>query len=199
MYVTWASYCSSIILLTPVFVFLNPMKQKKGFTSTELSFPTNVYENILCICFRLIMEMITMVLGLLAELTSFAMQYVHLFFIHSPLQVEWLYQHRYPYPQVHGMLTQMDPALIAFCDNIAAQGGPLNVPDALRGTVFPSAPAMQLGTVTRASARLRNVQPEVDFNRSYEALKRPKKNTDAAHHAGIVNSLIVCFVFSPRS
>ncbi|XP_011656547.1 ATPase family AAA domain-containing protein At1g05910 isoform X1 [Cucumis sativus] len=84
---------------------------------------------------------------------------------------------------VHGMLTQMDPALIAFCDNIAAQGGPLNVPDALRGTVFPSAPAMQLGTVTRASARLRNVQPEVDFNRSYEALKRPKKNTDAAHHA----------------
>uniref|UniRef100_A0A9I9D1Y9 Bromo domain-containing protein n=1 Tax=Cucumis melo TaxID=3656 RepID=A0A9I9D1Y9_CUCME len=84
---------------------------------------------------------------------------------------------------VHGMLTQMDPALIAFCDNIAAQGGPLNVPDALGGSVFPSAPAMQLGTVTRASARLRNVQPEVDFNRSYEALKRPKKNTDAAHHA----------------
>lgn len=91
------------------------------------------------------------------------------------------------------MLTQMDPALVAFCDNIAAQGGPLNVPDELGGTVFPSAPAVQMGTVTRASARLRNVQPEVDFNRSYEALKRPKKNMDAAHHAGTVSSLFVCF------
>lgn len=85
------------------------------------------------------------------------------------------------------MLTQMDPALIAFCDKIAAQGGPLNMPDELGGTMFSSNPAVQLGTVTRASARLRNVQPEVNFNRSYEALKRPKKNLDTAHQAGIVN------------
>ncbi|XP_023514118.1 ATPase family AAA domain-containing protein At1g05910 isoform X3 [Cucurbita pepo subsp. pepo] len=84
---------------------------------------------------------------------------------------------------VHGMLTQMDPALIAFCDKIAAQGGPLNMPEELGGTMFPSTPVVQLGTATRASARLRNVHPDLDFNRSYEALKRPKKNVDAAHHA----------------
>lgn len=84
------------------------------------------------------------------------------------------------------MLTQMDPALIAFCDKIAAQGGPLNMPEELGGTMFPSTPVVQLGTATRASARLRNVHPDLDFNRSYEALKRPKKNVDAAHHAGTV-------------
>ncbi|KAG6592992.1 ATPase family AAA domain-containing protein, partial [Cucurbita argyrosperma subsp. sororia] len=86
---------------------------------------------------------------------------------------------------VHGMLTQMDPALIAFCDKIAAQGGPLNMPEELGGTMFPSTPVVQLGTATRASARLRNVHPDLDFNRSYEALKRPKKNVDAAHHAAL--------------
>lgn len=83
MSVTWAFFCSSIILMAPVFVYLNPMKERKGFISTELFFPIFVYENILCICFRLIMEMITMVLGLLAELTSFAMLYVHLFVFHE--------------------------------------------------------------------------------------------------------------------
>lgn len=84
---------------------------------------------------------------------------------------------------VHGMLSQMDPALIAYCDKIAVQGGPSQIPDELGGSIFPPAPVVQLGTVTRASARLRNVQPEVNLDQSYEALKRPKKSVDAAHPA----------------
>ncbi|XP_059444703.1 ATPase family AAA domain-containing protein At1g05910 isoform X1 [Corylus avellana] len=83
---------------------------------------------------------------------------------------------------VQGMLSQMDPALVAYCDKIAAQGGPVHTLDDLGGSTFPSTPVVQLGTTTtRASARLRNVQPEVNLDQSYEALKRPKKNADAAH------------------
>ncbi|XP_050256682.1 ATPase family AAA domain-containing protein At1g05910 [Quercus robur] len=87
---------------------------------------------------------------------------------------------------VHGMLSQMDPALVAYCDKIAAQGGPMHLPDDLAGSTFPSNPVVQLGTVTRVSARLRNVQPEVNLDQSYEALKRQKKNADAAHAASTV-------------
>ena len=83
------------------------------------------------------------------------------------------------------MLSQMDPALVAFCEKIAAEGGPVHVPDELASSSFPATPVVQLATVTRASARLRNVQPEVNLGQSYEALKRPKKNIDAAH-AGII-------------
>jgi hypothetical protein len=61
------------------------------------------------------------------------------------------------------MLSQMDPALVAYCDKIAAQGDPLNLPDDMGGSTFPSNPVVQLGIVTRASARLRNVQPEVNL------------------------------------
>ncbi|XP_059459013.1 ATPase family AAA domain-containing protein At1g05910-like isoform X1 [Corylus avellana] len=84
------------------------------------------------------------------------------------------------------MLSQMDPALVAYCDKIAAQGGPVHTLDDLGGSTFPSTPVVQLGTTTtRASARLRNVQPEVNLDQSYEALKRPKKNADAAHAGSI--------------
>lgn len=78
------------------------------------------------------------------------------------------------------MVSQMDPALIVFCEKIAAQGGPAHMPDELGGSMFIPTPVVQLTTVTRASARLRNVQPEVNLDQSYEALKRPKKNVDAA-------------------
>ncbi|KAK6930581.1 AAA ATPase, AAA+ lid domain [Dillenia turbinata] len=81
---------------------------------------------------------------------------------------------------VQGMLSQMDPALVTFCEKIPAQGGPVHVPEDLTGTT-PATPIVQLATVTRASARLRNVQPEVNLDQSYEALKRPKKNADTAH------------------
>ncbi|KAL5781114.1 hypothetical protein ACOSP7_006143 [Xanthoceras sorbifolium] len=84
---------------------------------------------------------------------------------------------------VHGMLTQMDPALVTYCDKIAAQGGPTHMPDDAGESLFPSIPVVQLGTVTRSSARLRNVQPVVNLDQSYEALKRPKKNADAAFAA----------------
>lgn len=82
---------------------------------------------------------------------------------------------------VHGMLSQMDPALVAFCDKIAADGGPMPVPAELACSSFPTTPVVHLATNTRASARLRNAQPEVNLDQSYEALKRSKKNVDVAH------------------
>lgn len=82
--------------------------------------------------------------------------------------------------QVHGMLSQMDPALVAFCEKIAAEGGPVSVPDELGEYALPQTPVLQLTTMTRASARLRNVQPEVNLDKSYEAPKRHKKQVDSA-------------------
>lgn len=82
--------------------------------------------------------------------------------------------------QVHGMLSQMDPALLTYCDKIAAQGGPSQIPDDLSGSILSLSPVVQMGTATRASARLRNVQPEVNnLDRDYEGLKKPKKTPDA--------------------
>ncbi|KAK7262577.1 hypothetical protein RJT34_30151 [Clitoria ternatea] len=82
---------------------------------------------------------------------------------------------------VHGMLSQMDPALVAYCDKIASQGGPLQLPDELGDSTFSATPVMQLGTATRMSARLRHVQPEVNLDQSYEVLKRTKKIADVVH------------------
>ncbi|KAK3444066.1 hypothetical protein EUGRSUZ_A00273 [Eucalyptus grandis] len=79
------------------------------------------------------------------------------------------------------MLSQMDPALVTYCEKIAAQGGPINLPDDLAGSTFPSTPVVHLGTGTRASARLRNVQPDLNLDQTYVALKRPKKNVDGQH------------------
>ncbi|XP_077212012.1 ATPase family AAA domain-containing protein At1g05910-like isoform X2 [Tasmannia lanceolata] len=79
---------------------------------------------------------------------------------------------------VQGMLSQMDPALVMLGDKIAAQGGPVRVPDEMGGLISPPIPVVQLATVTRTSARLRNVQPEVNLCQSYEALRRPKKTLD---------------------
>jgi hypothetical protein len=73
----------------------------------------------------------------------------------------------------------MDPALLTYCDKIAAEGGPSLIPDDLSGSILGLAPVVQMGTVTRTSARLRNVQPEVNLDRDYEGLKKPKKTTDA--------------------
>lgn len=84
---------------------------------------------------------------------------------------------------VHGMLSQMDPALVTFCDKIAAQGGPVHLPEDTEGSVLASTPVVQLATITRASARLRHVQPEVNLSQSYGALKR-KKIADTDHSGG---------------
>uniref|UniRef100_A0A7N0TUE8 Bromo domain-containing protein n=1 Tax=Kalanchoe fedtschenkoi TaxID=63787 RepID=A0A7N0TUE8_KALFE len=80
---------------------------------------------------------------------------------------------------VQGMLSQMDPALVQFCDKIAAQGGPLSIPDELQGSIFTNTPVVQLGTTTRTSARLRNVHPDVNLDQTCEAMKRPNKNIDS--------------------
>ncbi|MED6130230.1 hypothetical protein PIB30_115986, partial [Stylosanthes scabra] len=69
----------------------------------------------------------------------------------------------------------MDPALVAYCDKIASQGGPAQLPDELGVSTFPATPVVQLSAATRTSARLRHVQPEVNVDQSYEALKRTKK------------------------
>ncbi|BFG15735.1 hypothetical protein CerSpe_020090 [Prunus speciosa] len=79
---------------------------------------------------------------------------------------------------VHGMLSQMDPALVAYCDKIAAEGGPEHIPDGLGVSTFPVTPVVQLGTVTRASARLRNVQLEVPVDQNYEVCRRAKRNVE---------------------
>lgn len=84
---------------------------------------------------------------------------------------------------VHGMISQMDPSLVAYCEKIASQGGPTHVPDIFGDSLLPMTPVVQLGTATRASARLRNVQPEVNLDQSYEVLKRPKKTGDIANAA----------------
>ncbi|RYR63222.1 hypothetical protein Ahy_A04g021024 [Arachis hypogaea] len=57
---------------------------------------------------------------------------------------------------VHGMISQMDPTLVAYGDKIVAQGGPVHLSNELRWSTFPATPVVQLGTATRLSARLRN-------------------------------------------
>ncbi|WVZ65547.1 hypothetical protein U9M48_014893 [Paspalum notatum var. saurae] len=79
---------------------------------------------------------------------------------------------------VQGMLSQMDPSLVSFCDKIASQGGPLQVVDDENSSILQAAPVTQLVSGTRISARLRNVQPEVNLSQSYEAIKRQKKNAE---------------------
>ncbi|RCV12477.1 hypothetical protein SEVIR_2G283100v4 [Setaria viridis] len=79
---------------------------------------------------------------------------------------------------VQGMLSQMDPSLVSFCDKIASQGGPLQVVDDEDSSILQAAPVAQLVSGTRISARLRNVQPEVNLSQSYEVLKRQKKSSE---------------------
>ncbi|KAK4391207.1 ATPase family AAA domain-containing protein [Sesamum angolense] len=81
---------------------------------------------------------------------------------------------------VHGMLSQMDPSLVAFCDKIADEGGPVSLAVDIGGSAVLQTPVIQMMSITRASARLRNVQPEVNLDQSYEAIKRQKKHADAS-------------------
>lgn len=81
------------------------------------------------------------------------------------------------------MLSQIDPSLVVFCDKIADEGGPVFLPGDINGSTLPQTPVVQM--MTRASARLRNVQPEVNVDQSYEAIKRPKKHADASQTGNI--------------
>lgn len=76
------------------------------------------------------------------------------------------------------MLSQMNPSLVSFCDRIAAQEGPLQAMDDEDSSILQAAPVVQLVSVIRKNARLRNVEPEVDLSRSYEVLKQHKKSTE---------------------
>ncbi|KAK9672262.1 hypothetical protein RND81_12G087600 [Saponaria officinalis] len=80
---------------------------------------------------------------------------------------------------VYGMLSQMDPALVAFCDKIVAQGGPSRMPDGYGSSALQQTPVVQTLASTRTSARLRNVQPEMNSDLTFEALKRQKKNAES--------------------
>ena len=97
--------------------------------------------------------------------------------------------------QVHGMLAQMDPALLTYCDKIAAEGGPSQIPDDLSESILGLAPVVQMGTVTRASARLRNMQPEVNIDRDHEGFKKPKKTADAACTGNNATANAIWFLF----
>ena len=65
------------------------------------------------------------------------------------------------------MLSQVDPALADFCEKIGAEGGPVSLPDDLGYSLIYQAHVFQMATITRASARLHNVQPEVNLDQRY--------------------------------
>lgn len=83
------------------------------------------------------------------------------------------------------MLSQIDPSLVAFCDKIAEEGGPVSLPDDIGGTILPQTPVVQTVSMTRASARLRHVQPEVSLEKSHEAIKRPNKHNGSNNSGNI--------------
>ncbi|KAL6547965.1 hypothetical protein OROHE_009670 [Orobanche hederae] len=58
---------------------------------------------------------------------------------------------------VHGMLSQMDTSLAAFCDKIPNEGGLVPLSDDIGGTALPQNPVVQMMSVTRASACLRKL------------------------------------------
>lgn len=127
---------------------------------------------------ELSVELVSSVMRYFAFLLCFTVQILMLAFVWKVLFI--LLFSFITFFQVHGMLTQMDPALITYCDKIASQGGPVHLPDELGDSTFPATPVVQLGTATRMSARLRHVQPEVNMDQGYEVLKRTKKINDVA-------------------
>lgn len=69
--------------------------------------------------------------------------------------------------QVLGMLSQMDPGLVASCDEIAAQAGPTRLLE---------------NSATRASAGLPSAQPEMNVSHSGQVLKHSKRNVASDQH-----------------
>ncbi|KAL3678186.1 hypothetical protein R1sor_021142 [Riccia sorocarpa] len=80
---------------------------------------------------------------------------------------------------VHGMLAQLDPGLVAFCDAIEKRGGPLRPPVNVIEPPPPSPVAAPPALVTRASARLRGFQPPVPLEVSKPSEgRKSKRNSD---------------------
>lgn len=78
----------------------------------------------------------------------------------------------------HAMLSQIDKDLVAQCDAILARGGPLKLNGSeLAGALNP--PVAQPAYVTRVSARLRGVQPEINVSQTVEIhARRLRRNSD---------------------
>ncbi|CAI9260992.1 unnamed protein product [Lactuca saligna] len=74
---------------------------------------------------------------------------------------------RSPFELVHGMLSQMDPVLVSYCEKTTENRGPLTLPEKIGRSVHV---AQMETTMTRASSLLRNVQPEVNVDQSYEII-----------------------------
>jgi SpoVK/Ycf46/Vps4 family AAA+-type ATPase len=103
---------------------------------------------------------------------------------------------------VQGMLSQMDPALVSFCEKIEAEGGPvIDLSDELLAGLQQQQPPSthdvsnnninQMGissTVIRSSARLRNVQPEVNLDQTFDALKQRSKKNSVSEESVAVQS-----------
>ncbi|KAJ7543313.1 hypothetical protein O6H91_09G032800 [Diphasiastrum complanatum] len=79
---------------------------------------------------------------------------------------------------VYGMLSQMDPALVAYCDTIAAHGGPLRLSQGGSNAMTHSI-LTQPSSGIRTSARLRGFQPDLNVTQTYEALlRRPRRSCE---------------------
>ncbi|KAL0326315.1 UNVERIFIED_CONTAM: ATPase family AAA domain-containing protein [Sesamum radiatum] len=82
----------------------------------------------------------------------------------------------------------------AFCDKIADEGGPVSLPVDIGGSAVTQTPVIQMMSITRASARLRNVQPEVNLDQSYEAIKG-RRNIDASQQC-LISFLGMAFTWN---
>lgn len=85
--------------------------------------------------------------------------------------------------QVHGMVSQIDPTLVKVCNEIAAKGGPTQLPGVPRGVLVPvvAPPAV------RASARLRGFQPEVDALKTSEGSARRTRRSSEGLLPGMID------------
>ncbi|KAG6554152.1 hypothetical protein Mapa_004068 [Marchantia paleacea] len=92
---------------------------------------------------------------------------------------------------VHGMLAQLDPGLVIFCDAIASRGGPVRPPVCV--TEAPPSPVVAPPAfVTRASARLRGFQPAVavDVTKPFESRKSKRNSDGGAAGEAVMGSVV---------
>eukprot|EP00850_Spirogloea_muscicola_P006421 SM000030S11430 [mRNA] locus=s30:604860:611122:+ [translate_table: standard] len=78
---------------------------------------------------------------------------------------------------VYSMLSQMDPTLVAFCDEIASRGGPFLYPeqskeDGKEASILGQKDGRGAARPARASARLRGVQAQVNLHQALEQVTR---------------------------
>lgn len=79
--------------------------------------------------------------------------------------------------QVHSMLSQLDPSLVAQCDAIAAQGGPAERPNS-SSSALANPLELAVLAVPKASAGIRGVQPDYSTPKAWEPGKRSRKSSE---------------------